>query len=113
MSSRQSTTLHRQAMDMAAQAMMNPKKRRRRFRQALKLELAAIKSLPEQVEPTTSVLFRSAAQLALDCNLYTEAIRLATTPLVTGKAPPEIAAELQAILTEANKAIEDHRRRDT
>ena len=67
------------------------------FRQALALELAAIEALETYVEPTYSVLHRSAATLALDCNELRKAEQLAARALA--KEPPEfIADQLREVL---------------
>ena len=97
-----SNDLHRRAMDMAALALMdrmhgNTKQERARFERALDLELAAIAELEEPVEPTFSVLHRSAATLALDCNQFRRAEQLVATALAH-EPPPEIADELRDLL---------------
>ena len=51
-------------------------------------------------EPTRSILYRSAAWLALDANLPHEAIRLAERGLA-GSPPPAIAVELEEALAAA------------
>ena len=81
-----SNDLHRRAMDEAALALMermrgNTKQARTRFERALDLELAAIAELEAPVEPTFSVLHRSAATLALDCNQFRRAEKLVATAL--------------------------------
>lgn len=50
-----------------------------------------------EVEPTRSVLLRSAASLALECKREEEAERLACLGL-SGKPPAEIRAELRDVL---------------
>src|SRR5262245_40434266 len=45
-------------------------------------------------EPTRSILYRSAATLALDCHEYDEAERLIAEAL-EGSPPPDIAEELR------------------
>ncbi len=47
-------------------------------------------------EPTRSILFRSAAVLALDCGEYREAERLASAGLA-GSPPEAVAEELRAV----------------
>ena len=67
------------------------------FEQALELELAAIDTLEGYVEPTYSVLHRSAATLALDCNELRKAEQLAAKALA--QEPPEfIADQLREVL---------------
>ena len=61
------------------------------FEQALELELAAIDALEEYIEPTYSVLHRSAATLALDCNELRKAEQLAAKALA--QEPPEFLAD--------------------
>ena len=101
-----SNDLHRRAMDVAALALMdrmhgNTKQERARFERALDLELAAIAELEEPVEPTFSVLHRSAATLALDCNQFRRAEKLVATALAH-EPPPEIADELRDLLEQVN-----------
>ena len=96
---------HHKAMDLAALAFMERAKGNLEdatgfFEQALENEIAAISALDEYVEPTYSVLHRSAATLALDCNQYRMAERLAEKALA--KEPPlEIAEELRDVLEQA------------
>ena len=101
-----SNDLHRRAMDVAALALMdrmhgNTKQEHARFERALDLELAAIAELEEPVEPTFSVLHRSAATLALDCKQFRRAEKLVATALVH-EPPPEIADELRDLLEQVN-----------
>lgn len=56
----------------------------------------ALVATPE-IEPTRSVLLRSAASLAIDCREYREAERLISYAL-SGEPPPEIADELRDLL---------------
>lgn len=49
------------------------------------------------VEPTRSVLFRSAASLAIDCKKYQEAEKLLLLALA-GNPPAEIAEEISDLL---------------
>jgi hypothetical protein len=69
------------------------------FEQAFVLERHAAESLRGQfeLEPTRSVLYRSAATLALDCGNTKEAERLAYMGLA-GHPPREIAEELHALV---------------
>jgi hypothetical protein len=66
---------------------------------ALKSESEAAWFLKDEVsyEPTRSILFRSAATLALDCNKTREAERLISAALA-GNPPEEIANELRDLL---------------
>ena len=88
--------LHDQAMDLTFFALRerkhgNEAKALPLFQQALKLELAAIDALEEYIEPTYSVLHRSAATLALDCNELRKAEQLAAKALA--QEPPEFVAD--------------------
>ena len=67
------------------------------FEQALDHELDAISAMDGKVEPTWSVLHRSAATLALDCLQFDKAEQLAVTALAQ-HPPPEIAEELRVLL---------------
>ena len=98
--------LHRQAMDLSARALMD------RMRgnvttavslseQALELELAAIAELEAPIEPTFSVLHRSAATLALDCNQPRRAEKLIAYALAH-EPPHEIAEELRDLLEQVH-----------
>lgn len=100
------TALHRQAMDLAEQAIAAerthdlPARVRQFYRAALVAEREAAElcaSGPYVVEPTRSVLYRSAASLAMECGERSEAERLARAGLAAG-APREIAEELREIL---------------
>ena len=88
--------LHDKAMDLTFFALRerrhgNEAKALPLFRQALQLEIAAIDTLDEYIEPTYSVLHRSAATLALDCNELRKAEQLAANALA--KEPPEFVAD--------------------
>ncbi len=69
------------------------------LRRAFALEKEAALLCRDQfdLEPTRSVLFRSAASLALDCKEFREAERLIAHALV-GNPPVEIADELRDLL---------------
>ncbi len=69
------------------------------FDQALNLELKALGEMSEPVEPTYSILHRSAGWLALDCNQPRLAEQLASKALA-GKPDPRIAEELRDLLEE-------------
>lgn len=73
------------------------------FRQAFEHEREAAELVVADgaVEPTRSVLFRSAATLALDCGEVREAERLIAMALA-GNPPHEIAEELRDLLEQAN-----------
>ena len=69
------------------------------YREALEFERQAAYAAREEAagEPTISVLFRSAASLALDCNDSREAERLVAAALA-GDPPDQIANELRDLL---------------
>jgi hypothetical protein len=74
-------------------------------RNAFELERSAAQSLEAEVsfEPTRSILFRSAATLALRCGDRREAERLARAGL-TETTPAEIRVEIEALLDELGPA---------
>jgi hypothetical protein len=69
------------------------------FTEAFLLEKQAAEAMVPylDVEPTRSILLRSAASLALECKRSEEAERLACLGL-SGKPPVEIRAELREVL---------------
>jgi len=71
----------------------------RLFQSAYELESQAANDLLDNwgAEPTRSVLFRSAATLARDCGLFTEAEKLVHKAL-GGEPPAQIADELRDLL---------------
>lgn len=69
------------------------------FSQALELETQAAEFA--DAEPARSILYRSAATLALDCKLHRRAEILAATGLV-GSPPSDIAEELRDVIDRAN-----------
>ena len=97
--------LHDEAMDLAQFGILersrgNSSRAAELFEQALAQELAAIadlESLPEQLEPTYSVLHRSAGTLALDCNNLRLAEQIAAKALAQDP-PSEVAEELRDLL---------------
>ena len=97
---------HHKAMDFTALAFRerargNAEKAHEFFEQALKYEVAAIDALGEEyIEPTYSVLHRSAATLALDCKQYRRAEQLAAKALAQ-EPPGEIAVELRDVLAQS------------
>ncbi len=98
--------LHDEAMDFSSVALMerargNIDRAAEMFEQALKSELAAIAELDEPVEPTFSVLHRSAATLALDCGQLRLAEQLVAKALAQ-EPPFAIAEELRDDLEQAN-----------
>lgn len=100
--------LHEKAMDIAELAFVaklegNEVKADQLFREAFTYEAKAAKLVPNDLssEPTHSVLFRSAASLALDCNEVQEAEKLVAMGLA-GDPPEEIAEELRDLLERVN-----------
>jgi hypothetical protein len=96
--------LHRNAMDrtdvaLLAQRRGDAAEALLQFREAFELERRAARSLADDydAEPSRSVLLRSAASLALDAQLTSEAEKLACTALA-GNPPAEIAEELRDLL---------------
>jgi hypothetical protein len=95
---------HNQAMDYAEMALLARRRGKREeeealSRCALQAELEAIEALlaTERVEPTCSVLHRSAATLALDCGEPRTAEKLVAAALA-GSPPEEIAEELRDLM---------------
>ena len=80
------------------------------FEQALEAEVKAIESMDEYVEPTFSVLHRSAGTLALDCNQLRRAEQLAARALAH-EPPPEIAAELRDLLEQVETELKAYEER--
>ena len=99
-------TLHDQAMHLANQAMEASKKdatqAKQYFQEAYQLEQQAAMTLVNdfEQEPSRSVLFRSAAYLALKAELYREAERMAAFGL-SGNPPNEIADELRDVFSKS------------
>lgn len=99
---------HKLAMDHAEMAMIaratkDMSEAYRLFKEALALELKAIAELEKGtvIEPTYSILHRSAATLALDCNEPRQAEKLVTCAL--SKDPPhELQEELRDLLERIN-----------
>ena len=94
--------VHRQAMDFAGRGLIarqrgNPDEAIACFQQALDYELKALAELTEPIEPTHSVLHRSAATLAMDCGDDRLAEKLAAKALAE-EPPWEIAEELRDVL---------------
>jgi hypothetical protein len=67
-------------------------------RQALELETEAANLLKDnfEAEPSRSILYRSAASMAIDCKEYRQAEKLISMALV-GNPPNEIVAELREL----------------
>ena len=103
---------HNKAMDLAEIALLerikgNTESAATLFEQALENELAAIDALEEPIEPTYSVLHRSAGTLALDCKRYRKAEQIVTTALARG-AHPAIEHELREVLAQAQSNLREH-----
>ena len=100
--------LHEQAMDFADQAFIarrrgNSELADKLSRKAFELEAAAAHLVRDDLtsEPTRSVLYRSAASLAMDCGEVRQAERLIAIALA-GNPQPEIAEELRDLLEQVN-----------
>jgi hypothetical protein len=100
--------LHKLAMDNAEMAILakrhgNTEKFKEYSKDALNYEKkAAIELFAEQIEPTRSVLFRSAGYLALDNANYIEAQKLYEYAL-EGNPPEEIKLELDDLKMEVDR----------
>jgi hypothetical protein len=100
--------LHREAMErtdlaLAAQRAGDAEKGQSLLRTAYELESQAahLASQKPDSEPTKSILYRSAASIALDCGLNREAERLICEAL-RGNPPDAIANELRDLLEKVN-----------
>jgi hypothetical protein len=71
------------------------------FEDAYRFELQAATLAKDSPEPNRSILLRSAASLALGCNLLQDAEKLICTAL-SGTPPDEIAEELRDLLEQVN-----------
>lgn len=98
------TDLHRQAMDLVDQARMakvhgDSSHAEKLLREAFEKERSAALLVEgkKDLEPTRSVLCRSAATLALQCKEIREAERLITLGL-SGNPPEEVAEEMRDLL---------------
>ncbi len=107
-------SLHDEAMELAQLALVARQTGDQERAAALTLEAFGCEAqaadlVPEGVdsEPTRSILYRSAAWLALQANLPDEAVRLAKQGLA-GSPPPEIAAELEEALATACVSAQAH-----
>ncbi len=95
---------HHQAMALTDEAFLarrqgNIEGASQFFQQAFQQEREAAEQADREglPEPTRSVLYRSAATLALDCHLFRDAERLAARGL-SGDPPEDVADELRAVL---------------
>jgi hypothetical protein len=92
--------LHRQAMDLADRA--DRSRDVALLRQAFDLErAAAMLALERKVpQPSLGILFRSAASLAAECGLASDAKALVEQALAwRDEMPEELVAELEEVLT--------------
>ena len=103
--------LHDQAMAYVDQAFLAERRgdltgAREHYCEALKFEIEAAELLREEltIEPSRSVLYRSAASIAVSCGHYREAERLIAVALA-GKPPREIADELQTLLEQVRAEL--------
>jgi hypothetical protein len=91
-------TLHQVAMELAQEAEATPDATRSQelFRAAFEKEREAAELLQDRLdlEPTRSVLLRSAASLAVDCRDFAEAERLLEKGLA-GRPPADLADEMR------------------
>ena len=97
---------HDQAMEKAFFADLERRKGNEEqavklFKKALALECEAIAEMRKPVEPTWSILLRSAGWLALDCNQPHLAEQFARKAL-DGNPPDEIAEELHDLQKQAS-----------
>lgn len=94
---------HDKAMDLAGQALLarqqgNEDKAVPLFREVYELEREVANEIARtDLEPSRSVIHRSAATLAVDCGEYREAEKLIGAALA-GNPPDSIAAELRELL---------------
>lgn len=102
------TEAHRKAMSLlgvafSEKAKGNQKKASELFLMALEREKEAASLVfnKYELEPTRSILYRSAASIALQCNELREAEKLIAHAL-SGNPPDEIAEELRDLLEQVN-----------
>lgn len=100
----ESTKLHHEAMEhvdgaLAARRAGDHPRAREGFARALELERRAAEG--EQTQPSRSILFRSAAWLALEAEDAAEAERLAACGLADRHVPERVKGELRAVAEEA------------
>jgi hypothetical protein len=100
--------LHNQAMDLAEKAVMlrirkEPDESIKVFNSAFQLEMQAAMQLKDSFdfEPSRSIMFRSAASLALNARLYREAEKMIAIGL-SGDPPDTIAEELRNLYENIN-----------
>lgn len=98
--------LHHKAMEWAEEGQFqldggDQSGARASFRKAMEFERQAAYATKEDAEPDRSVLFRSAASLALDCNELRVAEQLLAMAL-SGYPPEEIAEEIRDLLEQVH-----------
>lgn len=100
--------LHQQAMEFCDQAFFAKRQgdlslAAELSQRAFELETKAAEMLKDDLgaEPTRSILYRSAASLAIDCEELRKAEQLISSALV-GNPPTEIAEELRDLLEQVN-----------
>jgi len=116
---KKSTDLHHEAMRLADEAAAarrqgNAALARQRLLQAFEHErqAAGLVAADTALEPTRSVLHRSAATLALECGALRDAEQLIAVAL-SGDPPAEIAEELRDLLAQVYSGSKKGRRRLT
>lgn len=104
-------SLHREAMELGDKSFLARRYgKREEYLRLTKLayekEAAAADLMVDEfdIEPTRSVLHRSAATLAWRCEMYVEAKRLICRALA-GNPPPDIEYELDELLEKVNSAL--------
>ncbi|MEL6310593.1 MAG: hypothetical protein AAFR81_22070 [Chloroflexota bacterium] len=101
----ETNTKHDKAMEFATLAFLAEQRGEtddasRLYREAYELEkLVADKLIPTDIEPSRSVILRSAASLAIDCGEYREAEKLIATALA-GDPPKTIADQLRDLIVQ-------------
>lgn len=98
--------LHRESMDLAEEAQFLLRQgdltgAQEIFRRAFELERQAAHAMEHGSEPDRSVLFRSAASLALDCGEIRAAEQLLANGLA-GEPPEEIGNEIRDLLEQVH-----------
>jgi len=100
--------LHEQAMDIAEEVYLAQRKQdneeaRKYAKESFELEKAAAMLLVDDydIEPTRSILFKGAACLAINAEMYRAAEQMIGFAL-TGNPPAEVAEELRSLLLEIN-----------
>src|SRR4051812_28954307 len=96
-----SSNLHRTAMELAElgdlrRAAGDTEAAESYYLRALEMETSAARLTPPEIQPTHSILFKSAAFLAIRCGDFDEALRLVDQALVSSP-PDEFADELKSL----------------